>query len=84
MEHVGTEEQKNKPSTELPSENSNQTYLSCRKTAAPPKRLPSPCLRPGPWAVTYTCQSLGVPYLEKDIKLLTVGGKPFDQVGNTQ
>ncbi len=73
VERSGTEEQKNKPSTKLPSENGDQTYLSCRKTAAPPKRLLSPCLWPGLWAATCTCQSPGAPYLERDIWLLTVG-----------
>lgn len=46
-------------------ERGDQTYLSCRKTVAPPKRPPSPCLWPGPWAATCTCQSREAPYLER-------------------
>lgn len=84
MEWSGTEEQKNKPSTELLSENSDQTYLSCRKTAAPPKRPPSPCLWPARWAATCTCQSQGAPYLQGDINVLMVVTAPCDQVENTQ
>lgn len=72
VEWSGTKEQKNKPSTELTSEKCNQTYLSCRKTAAPPKQQPSLCLWPGLWAVTGTCQSQEAPYLQRHMRLLMV------------
>lgn len=50
----------------LPSEDGNQTYLSCRKTAAPPTWPLSQRLWLGLWVGTCTCQSLGAPYLEED------------------
>lgn len=49
---------------EPPGGNDYQTYLSCRKTAAPPRRLPSPRLWPGRWAATCTCQSPAAPCLQ--------------------
>lgn len=48
-----------------PAEGGRQTYLSYRKTAAPPKPPPSPRPWPGPWAGTCTCQSPGAPYLNR-------------------
>ncbi|TNN72003.1 hypothetical protein EYF80_017791 [Liparis tanakae] len=72
-EEGGTEERENKPSPVLPSENGDQTYLSCRKTAAPPKRPPSRSLWPGSWAATCTCQSPGAPYLESRDKAVNCG-----------
>lgn len=52
-----------------PPENNFQTYLSCRKTVAPPRRLPSLRLWPGRWAATCTCQSPAAPYLQKAMRV---------------
>lgn len=53
-----------------PPENNFQTYLSCRKTAAPPRRPPSLRLRPGRRAATCTCQSPAAPYLQKEMRVV--------------
>lgn len=53
-----------------PPENNFQTYLSCRKTAAPPRRPPPLRLWPGQWAAACTCQSPAAPYLQKEMRVM--------------
>lgn len=65
-----SEERENEASEGSPPSETrrDQTYLSCRKTAAPPKRPASRRLRPGPGAASGICRSPGAPYLERGIR----------------